>query len=95
MEKLDDDDREEEKERGLSLCPQTLISEPNHKRGNKITTVPDLELSKLERGDVSSFFFLFIPSLFIFCALNVWTLLIAFLLVRRFLPEQSVPASLC
>ncbi|KAG7243553.1 hypothetical protein INR49_011109 [Caranx melampygus] len=50
MEELNDDDREvEEKERGLPLCPQMLISEPNHKRSNKITTVSELELRKLER----------------------------------------------
>uniref|UniRef100_A0A8C4NNF5 Mitogen-activated protein kinase kinase kinase 14a n=1 Tax=Dicentrarchus labrax TaxID=13489 RepID=A0A8C4NNF5_DICLA len=33
-----------ESKRGSPFCPQTLISEPNHKRGNKITTVPELEL---------------------------------------------------
>lgn len=33
--------------------PQTLISEPNQKWSNKISTVPELELRKLERGDVS------------------------------------------
>ncbi|XP_030262781.1 mitogen-activated protein kinase kinase kinase 14 [Sparus aurata] len=49
--KLGDDDEEKEAEskRGSLFCPQTLISEPNHKRGNKITTVPELELRKLER----------------------------------------------
>ncbi|XP_042361122.1 mitogen-activated protein kinase kinase kinase 14 isoform X2 [Plectropomus leopardus] len=44
VEEPDDDDEEEE-----PFCPQTLISEPNYKRGNKITTVPELELRKLER----------------------------------------------
>lgn len=53
MEKLEDDEKEEEKERGLLLCPQMLISEPNHKRSNKITTVSELELRKLERGEAS------------------------------------------
>ncbi|XP_051243152.1 mitogen-activated protein kinase kinase kinase 14 [Dicentrarchus labrax] len=38
-----------ESKRGSPFCPQTLISEPNHKRGNKITTVPELELRKLEQ----------------------------------------------
>uniref|UniRef100_A0A8C9YLD2 Mitogen-activated protein kinase kinase kinase 14a n=1 Tax=Sander lucioperca TaxID=283035 RepID=A0A8C9YLD2_SANLU len=52
----DDDDGDEDKRAGCNeskrdslFCPQTLISEPNHKRGNKITTVPELELRKLER----------------------------------------------
>lgn len=56
----DDDDGDEDKRAGCNeskrdslFCPQTLISEPNHKRGNKITTVPELELRKLERGEVS------------------------------------------
>ncbi|KAK9534693.1 hypothetical protein VZT92_007123 [Zoarces viviparus] len=35
--------------RGSLFCPQTLIPEPNYKRGHKITTVPELELRKLER----------------------------------------------
>ncbi|XP_071327073.1 mitogen-activated protein kinase kinase kinase 14 isoform X2 [Trachinotus anak] len=48
-EELHDEVEEEEKEQGLPLCPQTLISEPNHKRSNKITTVSELELRKLER----------------------------------------------
>ena len=57
--KLGDDDEEEaESKRGSLFCPQTLISEPNHKRGNKITTVPELELRKLERGEVSLSFLL-------------------------------------
>ncbi|KAK5855908.1 hypothetical protein PBY51_007541 [Eleginops maclovinus] len=42
-----DDDNEESK--NSIYCPQTLISEPKYKRGNKITTVPELELRKLER----------------------------------------------
>ncbi|XP_070779180.1 mitogen-activated protein kinase kinase kinase 14 isoform X2 [Enoplosus armatus] len=54
MEELDDDNEEKEAEsnepkRSSPSCPQMLISEPNHKRGNKITTVPELELRKLER----------------------------------------------
>ena len=58
-EKLGDDGDEDKKagcnesKRDSLFCPQTLISEPNHKRGNKITTVPELELRKLERGEVS------------------------------------------
>lgn len=53
-EELDhDEDEEKESQRGSSFCPQKLISEPNHKKGNKVTTVPELELRKLERGDVS------------------------------------------
>lgn len=48
---------EDNEERGDNLkrppfCPQTLISEPNRKKNNKITTVPERELLKLERGDV-------------------------------------------
>ncbi|XP_018557572.1 mitogen-activated protein kinase kinase kinase 14 isoform X1 [Lates calcarifer] len=50
------DDEEEEKEadsneskRGSQCYPQMLISEPNHKRSNKETTVPELELRKLAR----------------------------------------------
>lgn len=54
MEELNDDDRDEhEREHGSPLCPQTLISEPNHKRSSKITTVSELELRKLERGEAS------------------------------------------
>lgn len=53
MEELNDDDDVEadlkESKRDSSFCPQTLISEPNHKRAKKITTVPELELRKLER----------------------------------------------
>lgn len=50
----DEEDEEEEAQRG----PRKLISEPNHKKDNKVTTVPELErpeveLRKLERGDVS------------------------------------------
>lgn len=37
----------------LPSGPQTLISEPSQKWSNKISTVPELELRKLERGDVS------------------------------------------
>lgn len=47
----DEEDRNESKRDSL-FCPQTLISEPNHKKGNKITTVPELELRKLERGEL-------------------------------------------
>lgn len=54
---LHDDNEEKvavsgETKRRSPFCPQTLIPEPNHKRGNKITTVPELELRKLERGEV-------------------------------------------
>ncbi|XP_070836775.1 mitogen-activated protein kinase kinase kinase 14 [Chaetodon trifascialis] len=45
----DDEEEKEDSKRGSPFCPQMLISEPNHKRGNKITTVPELELRKLER----------------------------------------------
>lgn len=85
----DNDDGKEESKRGSPFCPQMLISEPNHKRGNKITTVPELELRKLEQGEVLSM------CSALFFVLHLWTLLIVFLLVFRFLPEQSVPASLC
>lgn len=66
---LDDDDEEKEADpsqskRGSSFCPQTLTSEPNHKRGNKITTVPELELRKLEQGEVS---LLSAPIIFFLC----------------------------
>lgn len=43
---LDDDD---ESKRGWPFSPQMLISEPNHKRANKVTTMSELELRKLER----------------------------------------------
>ncbi|XP_044036146.1 mitogen-activated protein kinase kinase kinase 14 isoform X2 [Siniperca chuatsi] len=54
MKEMDDDDEEKEansneSKRSSPFCPQMLISEPNYKRGNKITTVPELELRKLER----------------------------------------------
>nr|XP_046270544.1 mitogen-activated protein kinase kinase kinase 14 [Scatophagus argus]XP_046270545.1 mitogen-activated protein kinase kinase kinase 14 [Scatophagus argus]XP_046270546.1 mitogen-activated protein kinase kinase kinase 14 [Scatophagus argus]XP_046270547.1 mitogen-activated protein kinase kinase kinase 14 [Scatophagus argus] len=45
----EDEEKEAESTRSPPFCPQTLISEPNHKRSNKITTVPELELRKLER----------------------------------------------
>ncbi|XP_031717986.1 mitogen-activated protein kinase kinase kinase 14 [Anarrhichthys ocellatus] len=52
-EELEDDGDGEadcnESKRGSLFCPQTLIPEPNYKRGHKITTVPELELRKLER----------------------------------------------
>lgn len=41
------------KRQKLPSGPQTLISEPSHKWSDKISTVPELELRKLERGDVS------------------------------------------
>ncbi|KAL6102549.1 map3k14 [Pungitius sinensis] len=37
------------RERDSLSCPQTLISELSYKRGHKVTTVPELELRKLER----------------------------------------------
>uniref|UniRef100_UPI0037E81BE4 mitogen-activated protein kinase kinase kinase 14 n=1 Tax=Semicossyphus pulcher TaxID=241346 RepID=UPI0037E81BE4 len=51
---LNDDNEEKkghskESKRGPSFAPQTLICEPSYKRGNKVTTVPELELRKLER----------------------------------------------
>lgn len=49
----DSEERVEDLKRGPPFCPQTLISEPNRKKNNKITSVPELELLKLERGDVS------------------------------------------
>lgn len=49
----DNEEKEAESKRGQPFCPQMLISEPNHKKNNKITTVPELELRKLERGEVS------------------------------------------
>lgn len=48
----DNEERGDDLKRGPPFCPQTLISEANRKK-NKITTVPELELRKLERGDVS------------------------------------------
>nr|XP_015804194.2 mitogen-activated protein kinase kinase kinase 14 isoform X2 [Nothobranchius furzeri] len=38
-----------ESKQGLLFGPQVLISEPNQKWGNKVTTLPELELRKLER----------------------------------------------
>ncbi|XP_040919116.1 mitogen-activated protein kinase kinase kinase 14 isoform X2 [Toxotes jaculatrix] len=48
---LDDEEEADsnDSKRGSPFCPQTLIYEPNHKRSNKITTVSELELRKLER----------------------------------------------
>ncbi|KAL3053334.1 hypothetical protein OYC64_005799 [Pagothenia borchgrevinki] len=43
------DDDDEEWNQDSIYCPQTLICEPKYKRGNKISTVPELELRKLER----------------------------------------------
>lgn len=42
----------EETKPSSPCCPQ--ISEPNHKRSNKTSTVPELELRKLERGALFS-----------------------------------------
>ncbi|XP_026181623.1 mitogen-activated protein kinase kinase kinase 14 isoform X2 [Mastacembelus armatus] len=52
--KLQNSDKYKEAEsnelkRSSLFGPQTLNSETNHKRGNSITTVPELELRKLER----------------------------------------------
>ncbi|XP_069570790.1 mitogen-activated protein kinase kinase kinase 14 [Brachyistius frenatus] len=50
---LDDEEEAEadssESKRGSLFGPQMLISEPNYKRDNKSTTLPELELRKLER----------------------------------------------
>ncbi|KAG7504858.1 mitogen-activated protein kinase kinase kinase 14-like [Solea senegalensis] len=46
---LDHAEEEDESKPDSLFCPQTLIYEPNHKRSNKITTVSELELRKLER----------------------------------------------
>lgn len=43
-------------EPGSHFSPETLSSEPNHKRGNNKTTVPELELRKLERGKINFIF---------------------------------------
>lgn len=77
----DDDDED--------YCPQTLICEPKYKRGNKISTVPELELRKLERGEVS------LSVLLHSIVFNVSEphSLCSFLFCRL-LPEQSVPAPL-
>ncbi|XP_068435720.1 mitogen-activated protein kinase kinase kinase 14 [Clinocottus analis] len=46
----DDRGADDESKRDSSFfCPRPLIPEPSCKRGNKITTVPELELRKLER----------------------------------------------
>ncbi|XP_029294447.1 mitogen-activated protein kinase kinase kinase 14 [Cottoperca gobio] len=47
--RTEEPDDDEDSKRDSLVCPQTLISEPNYKRSNKITTVPELELRKLER----------------------------------------------
>lgn len=51
MNELNDDkgEKEADSKRGSAFCPQTLISEPNHRKNNKITT----EMRKLEQGEVS------------------------------------------
>uniref|UniRef100_A0A3Q1FQF2 Mitogen-activated protein kinase kinase kinase 14a n=1 Tax=Acanthochromis polyacanthus TaxID=80966 RepID=A0A3Q1FQF2_9TELE len=56
--KLDDNEEADsnESKRGSPFGPQMLIPEPNYKRGNKITTVPKLELRKLERDLFSDFY---------------------------------------
>lgn len=48
---------------GSPLCVLTPVYEPIHKTGNKVTTVPELELRKLERGRVSVSF----PQNFMLC----------------------------
>lgn len=50
----------EKSKRGSPHEPQMLISELSHKRDNKITTVPELELRKLVGGEV--FFKLYLIS---------------------------------
>lgn len=45
-------DKDEESDADSSFSPQTLISEP--KREEKVSTVPELELRKLERGQTTS-----------------------------------------
>lgn len=90
---VDDDEEDEEadfdkSERGKPLSVQRIIPEPNH----KITTVPELELRKLERGEVSLSFLIF----FLWQRYRTFQLfLIAFfcLFLCRFLPVQSVSAS--
>ena len=61
MKELDDEEEEEAEEDelkpGLPCSPRTLIYEPNHKRSNKLTTVSELELRKLERGELPFTFF--------------------------------------
>lgn len=66
----DNEEKEAESKRGQPFCPQTLISEPNHKKNNKITTVPELELRKLERGEVSLGVLLMFCLVFLFKCLN-------------------------
>lgn len=46
----DDEEKNTESKRDASFFPQTLVSEPHHK--NKVTTVSELELLKLEQGGV-------------------------------------------
>lgn len=41
--------KEADSKQGSAFCPQALISEPNHRKNNKIST----ELRKLEQGEVS------------------------------------------
>lgn len=48
------EETEAEESKPRSLC-SSQISEPNHKRSSK-TTVPELELRKLERGSLFSIF---------------------------------------
>lgn len=47
----------EASKRSSKNCPQSPIYEPNHKRNNRTTTVSELELRKLERGELSVFWF--------------------------------------
>lgn len=43
-------------EPGSSFSPQALTTEPNHKRGNNVITMSELELRKLERGKIDFVF---------------------------------------
>lgn len=72
----------------LHSGPQTLISKPSQKWSDKITTMPELELRKLERGDILVVDFHIVTC----CA---WTLLMAFMFDCRLLPEQPVSPSFC
>lgn len=45
------DDKVTEANPDLSSSPLPLTCEPSRKRGSKITTVPELELRKLEQGE--------------------------------------------
>lgn len=87
----DKDTHSDQLELGSPLYPQYSYTEPIHKV-NKITTVPELELRKLERGKDP------VSVLLCLClsyGISFISELNCFPFLDRFLLEQSVTASFC